>query len=104
LLYDLPKTALSILLREDSDDSKVFKMSKEFEKYFKETPLKSTENSLEWWSKNSHQFPTLAKLAKRYLCIPATSVSTEQVFSVAGEIVDNNRASYKPENVNMLIF
>jgi len=43
------------------------------------------------------------KLAKRYLCIPATLVPAEQVFSVAGEIV-NKRGSLKPENVNMLIF
>jgi len=47
------KTALAILLGEedDDDDSRVFTMSEEFDKYLKETPLKSTENSLEWWSK-----------------------------------------------------
>jgi len=93
-----------LLGEDDDDDSRVFTMSEEFDKYLKETPLKSTENSLEWWSKNSYQFPTLAKLAKRYLYIPATSVPAEQVFPVAREIVNNKRASFKPENVNMLIF
>jgi len=96
---------LAILLGEDDDDdSRIFTMSEEFDKYLKETPLKSSENSLEWWFKNSHKFPTLAKLAKRYLCIPATLVPAKQVFSVAGEIVNNKRASLKPENFNMLIF
>ena len=43
------KTALAILLGEedDDDDSRVFTMSEEFDKYLKETPLKSTEKSLE---------------------------------------------------------
>ena len=68
------------------------------------SPLKSRENVLEWWSHNSGQFPNIAKLAKRYLCVPATSVPAEQVFSVAGEVVNCKRSSLKPENVDMLIF
>ena len=97
------KTTLAILLGEDEDDdSMVFTTSEEFDKYLKETPLKSSENCLEWWFKHNH--PNLAKLAKRYLCVPATSVPAEQVFSVAGEIVNTKRASLKPENIDLLIF
>ena len=41
------KTALAILLGEDEDDNpEVFTTSEEFDKYLKETPLKSSENSL----------------------------------------------------------
>ena len=99
------KTALAILLGEDEDDDpEVFTTLEEFDKYLKETPLKSSENCLEWWSKNNHTYPSLAKLAKQYLCVPATSVPAEQVFSVAGEIVNTKRASLKPENVDLLIF
>ena len=99
------KTALAILLGEDEDDdSTVFTTSEEFEKYLKEFPLKSSENCLEWWAKNKHTYPNLAKLATQYLCVPATSVPAEQVFSVAGEIVNTKRASLKPENVDLLIF
>jgi len=43
-----------LLGEDDDDDSRVFAMSEEFDKHLKETPLKSTENSLEWWPKNSH--------------------------------------------------
>ena len=95
------KTALAILLGEDEEDDNT--ASHEFDKYLKETPLKSSENCLEWWSKNSHTYPNLAKLAKRFLCVPATSVPAEQVFSVAGEIVNTKRASLKAENVDLLI-
>ena len=43
------KTALAILLGEDEDDdSTVPTTSEEFDKYLKETPLKSSENCLEW--------------------------------------------------------
>ena len=42
------KTALAILLGEDEDDDpEVFTTSEEFDKYLKETPLKSSENRLE---------------------------------------------------------
>ena len=70
------KNALAILLREDEDDdSTVFTTSEEFEKYLKEAPLKSSENCLEWWAKNKHTYPNLAKLATQYLCVPTTSVT-----------------------------
>ena len=82
----------------------MFTTSEEFEKDLKEAPLKSSENCLEWWAKNKHTYPNLAKLATQYLCVPANSVPVEQVFSVAGEIVNIKRASLKPENADLLIF
>ena len=39
-----------------------------------------------WWNMNEHRFPKLAKLAKIYLGIPATSASSERLFSKAGII------------------
>ncbi len=61
-------------------------------------------NPLEWWKDNQKQFPRLAKLAKRYLGIPATSVPSERVFSTAGDIVTAQRASLSPDNVDMMVF
>ena len=101
------KTVLEILIGEDDNDSSHSSrgsLSEEFDNYLKLNPLKSCDNCLEWWSHNSLQFPNLAKLAKKYLCVPTTSVPAEQVFSVAGEVITNKRSSLKPENVDMLIF
>ena len=56
-------------------------------------------NPLEWWKVNEREFPNIAKLAKRVLCIPATSAPAERLFSHAGLIVSKARAALKPENV-----
>jgi len=57
-----------------------------------------------WWKKNAFRYPLLSKMAQRYLCIPATSVPSERVFSAAGHIVNQKRACLFPENVRMLVF
>ena len=59
---------------------------------------------LNWWKENEMNFPNIAKLAKTYLAIPATSVPSERVFSKAGEIVSARRASIKSKNVDMILF
>jgi hypothetical protein len=50
------------------------------------------------------RYPQLVTLAVKYLGIPATSVSSERIFSKAGEIVNRRRASLKPSTVDMLVF
>ena len=36
---------------------------------------------MEWWSDNEEKFPNIAKLARKYLAIPASSAPSERVFS-----------------------
>ncbi|MCI4395786.1 hypothetical protein PGIGA_G00196020 [Pangasianodon gigas] len=43
-------------------------------------------------------------LTESYLCIPATSVASERVFSTAGDIVSSQRSSLQPDCVDQLIF
>ena len=61
-------------------------------------------NPLQWWKLNGGRYPRLTILALKYLGIPATSVSSERVFSKAGEIVSRRRASLIPSSVDMLVF
>ena len=59
---------------------------------------------LEWWKTHHVDYSHLASLAKKYLCIPATSVASERLFSTSGNIVTDKRCCLKPERVNMLTF
>ena len=76
----------------------------ELQYYCKMPNLPRTCNPLEWWRTQSHALPELSKLARKFLCIPATSVPSERVFSKAGEIVSKRRSAIKPKHVDMLIF
>lgn len=59
---------------------------------------------LEWWKKNQYEYPRLSKLARRILAIPASSVPSERVFSLAGNLISKKRSRLKPKLVNKIIF
>ena len=59
---------------------------------------------LSWWKSNQHIYTFLSTVVKRLLCIPATSVPSDRVFSTAGDVVTAQRDSLRPENVDMLVF
>ena len=61
-------------------------------------------NPLEWWRNKTAKLPIMSKLARRVLCIPATSAPSERVFSAAGLTIANRRASLNAENAAALIF
>jgi hAT family C-terminal dimerisation region len=41
-------------------------------------------NPLIWWRNKQRQLPLMSNLARRTLCIPATSAPSERLFSLAG--------------------
>jgi len=67
---------------------------------------KPSKNSciLEWWKTNSARLPSLSKLARSYLAIPASSTSSERMFSIAGNIINCRRTNLTSETVNKLVF
>ncbi|KAJ1280364.1 hypothetical protein BS78_04G226700 [Paspalum vaginatum] len=60
-------------------------------------------NLLNFWKVNSHKFPVVASMAKRFLAVPAGSVSSEATFSCGGRILDDYRSSLKPATVQALV-
>lgn len=48
--------------------------------------------------------PLIAQIAKKYVCLPVTSVSSERCFSTAGNVVTPIRNCLSTENVNLLVF
>ncbi|KAK3089656.1 hypothetical protein FSP39_005404 [Pinctada imbricata] len=59
---------------------------------------------LQWWKQNELYFPRLSRVARRFLCVQASSVPSERVFSVAGSLVSKKRSRLTPENVDKFIF
>lgn len=49
-------------------------------------------------------FPGLRKLATKYLAIPAASVSSEKLFSIAGNIATSRREELTPDRGQQLLF
>ncbi len=64
----------------------------------------SDVNPLDWWKTQEIHFPRLGKLAKKYLCVPASSSPSERAFSTGGNIVTCHRAALKPDAVDRLVF
>ena len=96
-------SALDKLLGEEKMISEL-PLSTELEKYLAEHPSPRRENPLQWWKGNAARFKVLSYVARRLLCMPATTTSSERVFSTAGITVNKLRSCLKPKNVDALIF
>ena len=60
---------------------------------------------LEFWRANKYKFPLLAQAAKKWLCVPASSASSERAFSaMGGIIVSYKRTKLQPEQVEKLLY
>jgi hypothetical protein len=63
-----------------------------------------TEDPLDWWKMCSQNFPKLAKFARKYLAIPATSVSSERLFSDAGNLISAKRTNLDTKLAGQMLF
>ncbi|KAJ1266108.1 hypothetical protein BS78_08G125900 [Paspalum vaginatum] len=68
-------------------------------------PKKADEsvNVLAWWKKNADAYPTLSLMARDFLAVPVSTVSSESAFSAAGRILGKNRTSLSPETLEALV-
>ena len=80
------------------------KLKVELDLYLSAAVLDSESNPLDWWAVEHRNYPILAQLAMKYLCICASSAASERLFSASGNIVTPKRSSLKPDKVNMLVF
>ena len=72
-------------------------------RYHEEAPIPETEDPLIWWKLNNHRFPVLGSFVQTILCVPATSVPCERLFSSTGYIINKMRSCLLPGNVNALV-
>ena len=59
---------------------------------------------LEWWKAHAVSYPLLSRLARRYLAIPASSASSERLFSRLKLTATAARQNLKPDVLCMLLF
>ena len=57
-----------------------------------------------YWHRHKNEWPALTRLALSYLCCPPSSVTSERVFSLAGNIVTKKRCALLPGNISKLAF
>lgn len=61
------------------------------------------DDPLEWWRSREVVYPRIAKLARKYLSLVATSVPSERVFSTAGEVLSKKRNRLSSDNVQRIV-
>ncbi|XP_047144724.1 E3 SUMO-protein ligase ZBED1-like [Hydra vulgaris] len=76
----------------------------EFLVYDQMPEVSPEDDPLIWWKTNMGTLPQLSEFARKYLCIAASSCSSERVFSTAGYIVSPRRSRLSQEHVDMLVF
>ena len=94
---DMDDWLQDIMCTAESVTSSQHVLANEVSRYLHSTPMDQQLTLLLWWKKNQHFFPHLSLLARKYLAIPASSVPSERVFSLAGNLVSKERARMKPE-------
>ena len=68
------------------------------------TELKLMANPLNWWQIHENEFPRISRLAKKYLCIPASSATSERTFSKSGQLISKLRSRLNPSLVDKIVF
>ncbi|WVZ84994.1 LOW QUALITY PROTEIN: hypothetical protein U9M48_031959 [Paspalum notatum var. saurae] len=59
-------------------------------------------NVLSWWQKHKLTYPILSLLAKDVLTVPASTISLESTFSLAGRVIEERRRRLTPDMVEVL--
>ncbi|KAF2903366.1 hypothetical protein ILUMI_02822 [Ignelater luminosus] len=66
--------------------------------------LECVQDVLDFWRSKKATMPNLAQLARKVICVPATSALSKRVFLVAGLVLNSKRAQLSPDNANRIVF
>ncbi|CAH2013549.1 unnamed protein product [Acanthoscelides obtectus] len=74
-------------------------------RHYLELPhIERSADPLLFWEEHKHMMPELYELHKKYLCVPASSVPSERIFSKSGQITNDSRSRLLPDNLDMILF
>lgn len=74
------------------------------QRYMSNPPLARSEDPLAYWLNHRHRYTNLFKRAKRFLCMPASTVPCRRIFSKCGEIVSKKRNWLNPNTVEKTMY
>lgn len=98
------KKRLSLLqMDSDSESEEEVQQDRAIQRYRAEPCTALEDCPLQWWAAHAEAHSQLARLARRYLATPASTVPCERLFSVAGHIVNKKRSALHSENVDKLV-
>ncbi|KAJ1283052.1 hypothetical protein BS78_03G098400 [Paspalum vaginatum] len=77
----------------------------ELDRYLNESPTELSEDFdiLNWWMVYTPVYPTLARIARDVLAVPASTVASEWVFNTGGRAIGDFHNRLTPETVEALI-
>ncbi|XP_071055030.1 E3 SUMO-protein ligase ZBED1-like [Onthophagus taurus] len=85
-------------------------VKKEMDKYIEEPLLARKDiygviqDPLVWWHQRKHIYPNLFQIMKKQMCVMATSVPCERIFSKAGQIVSEKRERLTTNKIAQVVF
>ena len=65
----------------------------ELNAYMRVQQVANDTDPLMWWKQHQEEFPRLARMARQYLAVPASSASPERLFSSVGLVKSDLRGS-----------
>ena len=68
-----------------------------------QTPSGQDQDILHWWKSHTSAFPNLTKMARQFLAAPASSTSSERLFSFAGKMHDDLKKSTAEETLEDML-
>jgi len=75
------------------------KLTREHQEY-QSIIIDSDLDVFNWWFNHKKKFPLLSQIAKRLLCIQATSTPSERLFSATGYTVWDRRNALSPLKID----
>lgn len=76
----------------------------EVAKYLNASNEPRKSDALKWWANTGKLlYPNMWRVARKYLAIPGSSVPSERLFSSAGQIINDRRASLAEDTAADLI-
>ncbi|XP_051944619.1 zinc finger BED domain-containing protein 4-like [Hippocampus zosterae] len=76
----------------------------EVRSYLEEPLFQRSANPLSWWEAKDSLYPHLTHVMTRRLCVVATSVPSERIFSKTGQMLTERRNRINPSKLRHLVF